>query len=770
MATTRRNAISEGESRIVLGLALVSGVVAAFAGCQPTGQLVPDIVLTVGLAVFVTWIAASAPWWALLVAATLAVGGSLGGPVVLTVLAVAAAVVVAWIGFHVTSQPVLRAAAAGVSLQVLYRLELDPFFTFSAVVAAVAVLVVSIAGVRRRPRDVRRRVVWSAVGVAVLGVLAVAGVGITGMQQRGDLTDGYQSLLDGLEHLQDGDAPAARRALFDAADQLGAVSDGFAGPLAQPARLVPGVAQNRNAAVGVLDRAAESATAAAQALGVVDLERLRVENGLIDTAAFGDLLEPFRTLEATVAELRVELYAADSPWLVAPLQERLDSSRDRVDQVARQSVALTAAARYAPAMLGADEPRRYFLAFVNPAEARAHSGLMGNWSELTIDDGRLLISRSGRTAELQRTLADRDVFLDQPPEFFDRLGARGGGEPPEIGVGGNLWVNITGTPHMPTVGRVMADLYEVYAGYPVDGVFVIDPAGIAALLAITGPIEIDGIDQRLDAGNVEQFLVLDQYEFAEADREDVLEEVTVAAIERVLTSTLPPPQELAASMADAALHGHISGWAARPGEQQVFELVGMDASIPRLGTAGFWDGDALAVVNENANPNKIDSFLERDIRYDVEIDEATGELTAALRIELTNTAPGTGFEPYVIGNNYDLPFGTNRTVLNVFSPHDLVGFRIDGQPQSPPLATELGWNVWNIIVQISPGESVVAEVDLAAELPAGGYRLFYRPQPLPNVDDLEITVRDTAGRTILRHDDPIVRRSLLTADGIQAWR
>ncbi|CAN5386782.1 hypothetical protein BH23ACT3_BH23ACT3_20820 [soil metagenome] len=611
---------------------------------------------------------------------------------------------------------------------------------------------------------------WSSVGVAAFAVVALAGLGVTTLQQRDAVTTGYRSMLDGLEHLEAGDAPSARRTLFDAADDLRAASNVLSGLLGQPARMLPGVAQNRSAAVDVLGSAGDAPTSAAHALSAVDLYRLRVVDGLIDVAAFDSLAAPFEQLERAILDLRATLIDADSPWLVPPLDERLGSARQRADRLAPQSIALSAAARTGPDMLGADRPRRYFLAFVNGAESRAHSGLMGNWNELTIDQGRLSITRSGRTAELQRTLNDRDVFVDQPPEFFVRLGGIGAGDPPEVGVHPNLWANITSMPDMVTVGEVMAELYEVYAGYPIDGVFVIDPAGIAALLSVTGPVEVEGLEQRLTGANAERFLVLEQYEFAESDREDVLEAVTEATVDLALSSTLPAPQDLAAAMADAVLNGHISGWAARPIEQELLVLVGMEAALPPVG-AGAWRGDALAVLSDNANPNKIDSFLQRDITYDVVIDDAAGDLDATLRVELTNLAPGDGFEDYVIGNAHDLARGTNRTVLTVMSPHDLVEYRVNGQPQNPPRQTELGWNAWPLIVRLPPeGGMATIEVTFTAELEPGGYQLLLRPQPLPNADDIEITVTSSGGRTIVAHTGPVLRRSVLDADGIRAWR
>lgn len=771
MSVTRRNTITRTDAIAVALVAAVSGVLAALSGARPTGEIIPDIVLCVALGTVVTWLSASAPWWALLGASAIAVVGTMGGSLLPFIAAGLAVLGAAWIGGERANQPAIRAAVGGLIVQSVLRFEFDIFFLASALVAGVALGLLAITGASRRRKYVRQRIWWTAAGVAGVAIVAMAGFGLLAAQHRSSFTEGYRAMLRGFDHVQAGDAASARDALWEAADSLDAASDGFGGVMGQAARFVPGVAQNRSAAVEVLASAADAASTAAQALGLVDLDRLRVVDGSIDTDALAELEEPFTQLEAAVIELAEELNAASSPWLVPAVRTRVETSIERADQLVPQSKALATAARVGPAMLGADGPRRYFLAFVNPAEARAHNGLMGNWSELTVDAGTLSITRSGRTAELQSTLRETDVFVDQPAEFFDRLGRLGAGRPPDSPVGTNLWVNVLSWPDMPTIGEVMTDLYEANAGYRVDGVLVIDPAGIASFLRLTGPIEIPALDFPLTADNVERFLVVDQYEFLEADREELLEQVTDAAVDRILSTSLPAPQRIASDMSDAVLHGHITAWASDPDAQELFVRIGMDAALPPVGPRA-WSGDALAVATDNGNPNKIDSFLHREIDYDVSVDGETGEIRASLRVTLRNDAPSDGLDDYVLANRFDLPWGTNRTVLSIFTPHRLNVATVDGDEREPIGGTQAGWNTHRFIVAVPPeGGTVVIEAELTGQGPAGRYDLLVRPQPLPNPDDYRITVAESrTGEEFIRYDAPILRRSILTIDGIRAWR
>jgi hypothetical protein len=769
MASRRRNTITRTDAIAIAAIAAVSAVAAMFAGCSPTGEPVPDALLCGAAAALVTWLGASAVWWALIAASGGALAASFGGPVVwsaLAAVAVAAAVVVAYVG--VSLAPV-RAAIAAITVQVVFRFEFSPFFLSSAIIAAVLLLLIAVTGLLRRQRFVRHRVLWGALGVAVFVVLAGAGLAVAAAGNRDAASAGYVAMLDGLEYMQKGDVPGATDSLWTATDELSEAAEGLGGILTQPARLVPVLAQHRSVGVELLGRAADAAESAALTLRAVDLDQLRIENGVIDLVALEALTAPLADLDTTVAELEQTIADAESPWLVAPVRSRLDTAAARAEQVGRQSTALSATAQVGPQMLGADGTRRYFLAFVNSSEARGHSGLMGNWSELTLRNGRMQVTRSGRTAQLQRAItADPPVIIDAPSEFFVRYGpygANGSGE----GVHPDLWSNVTMPPDMPTVGNVMTQLYEVWSGYPIDGAFVFDPAGIAALLELTGSISVPELDQRLTARNVEQFLLVGQYEFEESEREDFLESITDAVVDQVLSSTLPAPQVLATTLADPALTGHISGFAVRPEEQQLFQLVGMDASMPRL-FDNAWNGDGVAVVNDNANPNKIDSFLQRSISYRATVDEASGSVEATLQVTLTNDAPSTGYADYVIGNRAGLPRGSNRTLLTVYSPHDIVEYRLDGRAVDLVTQRELGWNATPFFIEVLPGASRVVEVVFAGEVAPGQYRLAYRPQPLPRPDRVSIEVVTTSGRRVASHDGPLVRRSVLTADGVEAWR
>jgi len=754
----RRNTITRTDARLVAAVAVVAAVLAALAGCEPTGEPVVDGALTALLGALLTWLAASAAWWALLAGSAVAVAAAIGSPLLVLGGGWIALGAAAWIGARRSSLPVARAAVGGLVVQVALRSGLDGFHGASALAAALSLGLIGFVGWRRRPRHVRRWVTWGAIAVGVGAALAVAGFGLGGARARGPAEDGYQRLLNGLEQLEGGDVSGAAEELRVASQQLRRAESRLGGVLSDPARLVPVVAQHRATLVELAGRAADTAAAAGEALGTVELSQLRFRSGRLDVDALSILGEPLAELDAAVDALALELDEERSPWLVAPLADRLREARGEIGRVVPQADAIEAAARVGPAILGADGPRRYLLAFTNPAEARGTSGVMGSWNELTFDGGALSVTGSGRTRDLATT-RDRDGLfeLDAPVEWFDRY-ADFGGDP--AGAPGFFWSNVGMTPDLPTAGSLMVQMYEQSTGRALDGVIVVDPAGIAGLLEVVGPVEVPATGRRLTAADVERFLLLEQYETAESDREATLEAVTALVVERLLTTELPEPQDLVEALSVEAQAGHLSAYLVRPEEQALLRAVGMDAAL--LPAAG---ADALAVVTNNATAAKIDTFLDRSVTYRVQHEPSTGAVRSEAAVTLANRAPASGYDDYVIGDGSIVPRGTNRTKLSLYSPLTITSVQVDGVDHGLVVDAELGWNVYTVDVDVPPGASVTVTFGLAGNVDPGPYLLRYRGQPSAADDRVRVELDGD-----VLHEGPLERRSEISARGVSAWR
>ena len=141
--------------------------------------------------------------------------------------------------------------AALVAVQVFARSRQVGFFGLSAIIALVALSAVFVLGVRRRSRSVRKRV-WLGCGGALVGaVLAMAGLAIAGLAARAPLEEGNRQAHTRADRLNAGDIPKAATAFRAAAAAFAKADDDLSAPWAQPGRLMPMVAQNRDALAGL---------------------------------------------------------------------------------------------------------------------------------------------------------------------------------------------------------------------------------------------------------------------------------------------------------------------------------------------------------------------------------------------------------------------------------------------------------------------------------------------------------------------------------------
>ena len=128
---------------------------------------------------------------------------------------------------------------------------------------------------------------------------------------------------------------------------------------------------------------------AAELAGTVDYERLQLEDGGIDLQVLGTYQAPLRKAAAALAASDDALKDASSPWVAGPIQDRISELDRRVGRARVDAETARLSVDTAPALLGADGPRRYLMLLGNPAEARDIGGHLGNWAEVVAEGGRL---------------------------------------------------------------------------------------------------------------------------------------------------------------------------------------------------------------------------------------------------------------------------------------------------------------------------------------------------------------------------------------------
>jgi hypothetical protein len=724
--------------RLVWSLALLSGVAAAFAPGTPTGLTGADIVWKAVFAATVTLAAAYADRWAWVVAAAIAAGFAVGGTVGVVVLGFAALGVAIFGAWQRRRASIVGVVAVALASQALLRLPETGFTGATALAATVAFAVVVVSAWARVGLPVRRLVrrvaFWAAVVLVVVVLLPVAFGAFVAFRQSGTAVAESEAWL---EAARQGDQPAVIDHLDTAGRSFADVAAATGGWWLGPARALPVVGQQLEAVHLVAtsgEGITESASAAAR---VTTVENLRLSAGQIDVQTLESLRDPLHTTSDELSESLERLDGLDATWLLPGLRSRVTDFEEQVADAADDTDLAAAALDVAPALFGSDRPRTYVVLFASPAESRELGGFVGNIGILNAQDGKLTLDNVVRVRELNAETASL-------PE--ERVLEIAGAGYPERYLRYEPWVfwqNVTGTPDFPTVSNMVRDLAPDALGRPIDGVMYVDPDGLAALLRLTGDIDVEGLDVPVGPENAADFLLRDQYvQFPRVDeRADFLERIARQTFERLTSVQLPGPRAFGQALGPAVDRGHVRMWAFDPDEQSLFDRLGVSRRLEPNA-----DGDDVMVTISNANPNKADTYLHRTITYDATVDDATDQVRATVAVDLQNDAP-TELSDYVVGNANGEPRGSNRTFLSLYTGLDVDGATLDGAPLPVELHEEYGLKRAAAFVTVPPGGRVRVVFDLGGSVVMDErYHLRLHTPTLVQPDRVEVRLRADEGQ------------------------
>jgi hypothetical protein len=516
---------------------------------------------------------------------------------------------------------------------------------------------------------------------------------------------------------------------------------------------VPVVAQQARFLTGTLTAAAQATAVGAQQAPAIDYHRIGYHDGQIELARLSAMEVPMRILDDQLRITDHQLDGLSSSWLIGPLERRVVSVRTDIDRARKSADLAVEAAKVLPSMLGGDGVRHYFIAFMSPSESRGYDGFVGSYGLLTVSDGHVSLTQSGIPASLEALLPPGGATLKGVPDFVARYGQFDANE---------YLRDATFSPDLPTVASVLSQEYVQAGGVPLDGVLAIDPYGLAALLHFTGPIQVPGLPLPLTSQNAAYVLLKEQYTtFGVGQtnkgltRHDFLQSALQVAFDKLVNGSLPAPKTLAAVLAPAVAAGRISFWSFHSSEQPLLRRLGIDGSFPA--TRG---GDLLALTTQNAAGNKIDAFLHTSVLDQVTFDPTNGDVASEVTITLTNDAPASGLPPIVIGSEADpdLPVGTNRLWITLYSPLDFEKASIDGAIETMSSGVELGVKAYSNFVNVPPGGTVTLRVHLAGQVASRGrFSMSVRLEPAAN------PVRGVVEVT------PVGNWTLATTDGSARW-
>ncbi|HEX2575987.1 MAG TPA: DUF4012 domain-containing protein [Aquihabitans sp.] len=545
-----------------------------------------------------------------------------------------------------------------------------------------------------RPR--RRTVVLVALGAVALWAAGVAWLLLDARSALAAGRDRLTVVRDGVtpSSLLD---PATGRALDRAGDDFARARSRLRHPVLAPLRVLPVIGRHVRAGDRVVATSQGATRLADDAVrDLQDLTSRSLAAGPERLAVLEDLAEIVARTERGLGALdpgSADALAGPLAEAVTELDEERDDSRATLRRADRAVRAIT------DLLAG---PSSYLLLGANNAEMRNGSGMFLSAAPLELEGGRLALGEVRPTQELVLPAGSVPVTGDLAANW------------PWLDGGRDLR-NLALTANFPqSAALAAANWAQVPGGGPVDGVIAVDVDALRSLLAVVGPVEVDGV--RYSADTVRGELLREQYRrFGDdrVERRDQLGEVATVVFERIEAGEFEL-DELATALIDSVARRNLVVWSAAAEVQEAWSTAGAD---------GHLEDRSVSVALLNRSAHKLDSYVETSATLDSEA--VGGDRTAVtLTYRIENRAPASG-PRYLLGPNIDgLQAGEHRGIVVVNLPAGAADVRIDGARQ-----TLLGTDGPTVVVagEVALLRGDVREVEVRAVLPAGLAEVVLEP-------------------------------------------
>jgi len=572
----------------------------------------------------------------------------------------------------------------------------------------------------------KRRRVQIGCGVGALVVVGFIGwLGYEGLQAKSNLEKAQDFATQAKDALLAGDTDRARvvagdadRYAQDAQSSVDSVPWRIAGAVPFLGSPFDSTRQMTTIVSGLTEQVLLPAVDAGSA---VSPDQLILDGARINLAALRDAAPVLETTSAAISDLDEQAQNVDSTWLGLIDDARVDL-QEQVSELSGLLNNTSLAAQIAPAMLGADGPRSYFVGFQTNAEARGTGGLLGGFAVIRANDGAVSVDDVTSNREFR---FDYDP-IDLGPDFQR---AYGHSRPTQDFRNSNV------SPHFPYAGQIWQSMWEQETGQRVDGAIATDPVALSYVLDVVGDVTLPG-GEKITAENVVELTESTAYARFGDDqraRKAYLETVAQTVVKK-LTGSISRPQALLKALGRAAGEGRLAVWSSVPEEQDVL------ATTP-LGHVVHDDPAPYAhVVINNLGGNKLDYYLTREIEYTAESCEGDTRASKVV-VRLTNELPAGDYTDYVAGM-FDNPVGalvgTNLTDLGLLATPGakLTKVSVDGKSAFAYTAAEQGHPMFNVQVPLPPGETVEVVYELSEPVIAGTPHIPIQPL----IDNPRVTV------------------------------
>jgi len=367
-------------------------------------------------------------------------------------------------------------------------------------------------------------------------------------------------------------------------------------------------------------------------------------------------------------------------------------------------------------------PEDTLLLIANNAEMRAGSGMILTTGVLRSADGEIVLTDLGSSfrknlevgeVELTATYEDHFKFLTPEAE----------------------WRNLAVTPRFPETAESALRMWEAATGELLDGVMLVDPFMLKALLEGTGPISVG--DTVINADNVIDYLLNDQYtrldvSLTNPERRGQEREVAVAVLTQMLDRDLDLAKLVPALLA-AADRRHMMLWSPDAARQRAWSDAGVDGELV---------ANSLMVSSSNRSPSKLDYFIE--IRAGLTTEVVDGVREVELMIALDNTVDPAVEHAYVVGpvDGSTAAPGEYIALVTLSLPGNAMRGRFDGVDDLTVVGGDGPTRIIATPVSVLPGERKFVVARFALPL----WQKSIQIEPSARADPVRWTVGETRVR------------------------
>ncbi len=475
--------------------------------------------------------------------------------------------------------------------------------------------------------------------------------------------------------------------------------------------------------------------------------------------------------EAFTGQAVATLAGAPRTPLPGPVATALHEAEQGFEELHRRLALGARIARRLPTFLGAEGPRRYFVAAQNPAELRGTGGILGAYAILLADGGTL---RLGPFRPIQSLPLLDPHAVEAPNSDYARNYDQFRG-------GRRFWTAINVMPDFPSVARAILAGYAAATGERLDGVIAADPFALQALLRATGPAPLPGYGLRITAENVVAFTANRAYGLFpdHPTRKRVLGDVARQVIARFMSQPAPSFGDLRLLLRSIG-EGHLLVYAEDP------ELEAALAGSVAGGALRPGPGDFLAVVVNSAAGSKVDYYQDRRISYAVRLGD-DGSARVQARVTLENRAPVRGQPRYVIGpwrpTDDDgrvgpilehLEAGQSVVLVHLYCRTGCpsAASSLNGKPTRVWIRSDLGLPYLQAYFPIESGETATLDASWEAKGAwqgddrGGTYRLTFANQVTIRPTWLRVEIHPPGGMRITRASPPLrLERDIAVYEG-----